>query len=360
MNHQYCIIMSGGIGSRFWPLSRHSHPKQFVDFFGTGRTLLQSTYDRFARFIPKDHIYIVTHESYKAKTMEQLPELDPKQILSEPKRRNTAPCIAYASFYIKQRDPEACIAVTASDHVVLNEEQFEHDLSAALRFVSQENYLITLGIKPTRAETGYGYIQMSDVTHGDFIKVKTFTEKPNAEMAQVFLDSGEFLWNSGMFVWNVATITAAFEKYMPEMAKLFDGKPGVYNTDKEKEFIEKVYTYCTAISIDYAIMEKADNVLVYPSGFGWADLGTWGSYYEISPKDSHENATPLHTRASFYDAKRNIVSLDNPQKIAVIQGIDDCIIAQKDNVLLVCKRSEEQRIKSFILDTGLSFGEEYT
>lgn len=351
--------MSGGIGSRFWPQSRKDHPKQFIDFFGTGKTLLQSTYDRFRQFIPQENIYIVTHKRYLEKTQEQLPDLNPLQILCEPNRRNTAPCIAYGAYYIRKQNPQASIVVAASDHLILNESLFCDSVSKALQFVANSDYLLTLGIRPSRPETGYGYIQTGQPHNSDLLKVKTFTEKPNAEMAQMFVDSGEFLWNSGMFVFNSNTITAAFEKYLPDIASLFGSNMVNYGTPQEEEFVRELYGYCPSISIDYGIMEKADNVLVQPVDFGWADLGTWGSLYELSEKEELGNATPNGTKALFYEAHRNLVCLDNPNQIAILQGINDCIVSQKENVLLICKKEEEQRIKSFVVDAGLAFGENY-
>lgn len=359
MENNYCIIMSGGIGSRFWPMSREDHPKQFLDFFGTGRSLLQATYDRFVRFIPAENIYIVTHQRYVEKTREQLPEMDPRQILAEPNRRNTAPCIAYVSYYIQKQNPQANIVVAASDHMIINEELFARSITHALQYASEHNCLLTLGIKPSRPETGYGYIQMGEKVTDEFIKVKTFTEKPDAEMAQVFIDSGEFLWNSGMFVWSVRSITEAFEKYLPDISKLFGARPDVYGTEEENEFIRLAYAFCPNISIDYGIMEKAGNVLVYPTSFGWADLGTWGSLYELYDHDPQMNAVTTETKALFYEASNNLVSIENPETLAVIQGIDDCIITQSKNVLLICKKDHEQRIKSFVMDVGLKYGEKY-
>lgn len=359
MSNNYCIIMSGGIGSRFWPLSREDNPKQFLDFFGTGRSLLQSTYDRFSRFIPSENIFIVTHQRYVEKTLEQLPEICPKHVLAEPNRRNTAPCIAYVSYYIQKLNPNANVVVAASDHMILNEELFAQSISNALQFVSSNNCLLTLGIKPSRPETGYGYIQVGEQITENFLKVKTFTEKPDAEMAQVFLDSGEFLWNSGMFVWNISTIVEAFEKYLPDVAKLLGARPDVYGTEEEAEFIRLAYSFCPNISIDYGIMEKASNVLVYPTSFGWADLGTWGSLYELCPHDNQANAVSGDTKALFYEASNNMLSIEHPNILAVVQGIDDCIITQSKNVLLICKKDHEQRIKSFVMDVGLKFGEDY-
>lgn len=354
----YCVIMGGGIGSRFWPFSRESHPKQFLDFFGTGRSLLQMTYDRFARFIPRENILVVTNELYVDKVREQLPEIEPDQILREPTRRNTAPCIAYASYHIYARNPKANIIVAPSDHLILHEDEFVRAASEALEFVADHEHLVTLGIRPSRPETGYGYIQMAEEKTGDFIRVKTFTEKPNAEMASIFLASGEFLWNSGMFVWNVESILAAFRKYLPEVTSSLENGLAHFNTPEERRFIDQAFPYCPSISIDFGVMEKADNVLVMPVDFGWADLGTWGSLYELAQKDDAGNAS-LKTRTLFYEAERNIVTTDNPQKLVVVQGINDCIVAESGNVLLICRAEEEQRIKHFVADAALKYDKEY-
>lgn len=260
MTDNYCVIMGGGIGSRFWPFSRETHPKQFLDMFGIGRSLLQLTFDRFAKIIPVENIYIVTNEIYAPLVKEQLPELKEKQILLEPSRRNTAPCIAYASYHIRACNPKANIVVAPSDHLILKEEQFVRDIKKALDFVSKNNALVTLGVKPSRPETAYGYIQSDEESIGEFNRVKTFTEKPNSELAQVFFESGEFFWNSGLFVWNVSSILDAFSRYLPDITARFDLGLDKFNTPEERAFINENFLYCQNISIDYGIMEKADNV----------------------------------------------------------------------------------------------------
>ena len=285
MKDNYCVIMGGGIGSRFWPFSRESYPKQFLDFFGSGRSLLQMTFDRFAKIIPTENIYIVTNESYADLIKEQLPELAEEQILLEPARRNTAPCIAYAAYHIKACNPEANIVVAPSDHLILKEDVFLRDVQKALDFVKRNRALVTLGIKPSRPETGYGYIQSSDTVVDDFTKVKTFTEKPNLELAKVFMESGEFFWNSGLFVWNVNTILEAFSKYLPDISSRFDLGKDKFNTPEEKAFIQENFPYCLNISIDYGIMEKAHNVYMLCVDFGWADLGSWGSLFDLANKE---------------------------------------------------------------------------
>lgn len=358
MKDNYCVIMGGGIGSRFWPFSRESYPKQFLDFFGTGRSLLQQTFDRFNKIIPTENIYIVSNEKYASLIRQQLPELGENQILMEPTRRNTAPCIAYAAYHIYACNPDANIVVAPSDHLILKEEQFCQDVSKALEFVKNNKALVTLGIKPSRPETGYGYIQSSDRMIDEFTKVKTFTEKPNLELAKVFYESGEFFWNSGLFVWNIATILDAFHKFLPDITTRFDLGKDKFNTEEEQAFIHENFPYCPNISIDYGVMEKADNVYMLCVDFGWADLGTWGSLYDLAQKEENGNA-PLKSNVLFYESSNNIVALEDPEKLAVIQGLDDYIVAESGNVLLICKKADEQRIKQYVADVQLKFGKEY-
>ena len=358
MENNYCVIMGGGIGTRFWPFSRETRPKQFLDFFGIGRSLLQMTFDRFSKIVPVDNIYIVTNQHYVDLVREQLPLLSEKQILLEPARRNTAPCIAYAAYHIKACNPEANIVVTPSDHLIMEETVFIEDIRKGLEFVKNNNALVTLGIVPSRPETSYGYIQSSERMIGDFTKVKTFTEKPDKELANVFLNSGEFFWNSGMFCWNVNTIIDAIRKYLPDIAARFDIQIDIFNTSEEKNFIEENFAYCPNISIDYGVMEKANNVYMLCVNFGWADLGTWGSIYDIAPKDESNN-TILKTQALLYEAENNIVALDNLNRIAVIQGLKDFIIAESGNVLMICKKTDEDRIKQFMADAFMKYGDEY-
>ena len=386
-NTNYCVIMAGGVGSRFWPFSRENKPKQFLDFFGTGRSLLQMTVDRFRPLIPIENMFIVTNVAYKKLIMEQIPDLKEVQILCEPARRNTAPCIAYATAHIRalclkragltaknqdwtRPEMQANIVVAASDHLILEEEKFRQTISKAFDFVSQNKAICTLGMNPTRPETGYGYIQFLNnptpalpTREGDknrteeIYPVKTFTEKPNLEMAKVFLESGDFLWNSGIFIWNLQTISEAFRYLLPEVADRFREGELLMGTEQEEDFIEQIFPKCPNISIDYGIMEKADNVFVIPSSFGWSDLGTWGSLYELSEKDEAQNVS-LHSDAVFYEATGNVVTLE-PGKLAVVQGVEDMIIAEQNNVLLVCKKAEEQRIKQFVADAQSKFGGKY-
>ncbi|MDR1937109.1 MAG: mannose-1-phosphate guanylyltransferase [Tannerellaceae bacterium] len=359
MKDNYCVIMGGGIGSRFWPFSRVSYPKQFLDFFGSGRSLLQMTFDRFAKIIPEENIYVVTNELYFSLVKEQLPDIQDNQVLLEPSRRNTAPCIAYAAYHIKACNPNANIVVAPSDHLILKEDVFLRDVQKGLEFVKENRALVTLGIKPSRPETGYGYIQSSDTKLGDFSKVKTFTEKPNQELAQVFYESGEFFWNSGLFLWNVDTILEAFAKYLPDISSRFDLGRGIFNTSAEKPFIREHFPYCLNISIDYGIMEKADNVYMMCVDFGWADLGTWGSLHDIAGKDEQNNAKLKKSNVILYESHGNIIAMDDPNRLVVIEGLENHIVAESGNVLLICKKDDEQRIKQFVADVQLKFGKEF-
>lgn len=358
MNNNYCVIMSGGIGSRFWPASRSSFPKQFLDFFGTGRSLLQQTYDRFVKLIPKENIYIVTNQTYKELTLHQLPDISEDQVLLEPQRRNTAPCIAYASNRIRAVNPKANIVVAPSDHLILKEQDFLECISKGLDFVGQHDVLLTLGIKPNRPETGYGYIQIDSQGVDNFSKIKTFTEKPNAELAQVFLESGEFLWNSGMFLWNVQTILSAFDELLPDIASRFNGGQDLFNTPQEADFINRIFPACPNISIDYGILEKSSNVYVLGADFGWSDLGTWGSLHELAEKDENKNAT-LKCDALFYESNNNLVSLPS-DKLAVLHKMNGYIVAESGNVLMICKKEDEQEIRQFVIDAQLKKGESYS
>jgi mannose-1-phosphate guanylyltransferase len=350
--------MGGGIGSRFWPFSRESFPKQFLDFFGAGKSLLQMTVERLTQIIPTENIHIVTNEKYASLVKEQLPMLEQRQILLEPTRRNTAPCIAYAAYHIRNLNPDANIVVAPSDHLILKESEFLTAIREGLDFVKTHDALLTLGIKPSRPETGYGYIQCSDIKEGNLTKVKTFTEKPNFELAKIFMDSGEFFWNSGIFLWNVNTIMNAVHKYLPEISSRFDLGLEKFNTLEEQGFIDEHYPYCPNISIDYGIMEKADNVYMKCVDFGWADLGTWSSLYDIATKDESKNAI-LKTRTLLYESENNIIALGDKTRLAVIQGLSNYIVAENGNVLLICKKEDEPRIKQYMADTQLKFGNEF-
>jgi len=352
MENNYCIIMAGGVGSRFWPFSRNDRPKQFLDFFGTGRSLLQLTFDRLRHVVPAENILIVSNIIYKDLILEQLPEIKADQILLEPNRRNTAPCIAYAVNRIKAMTDKANIIVAPSDHLILKENDFLDTLRFGLDFIENNDCLLTLGIKPSRPETGYGYIQI-DEGDTNLRRVKTFTEKPNAELAQIFYETGEFFWNSGIFLWNLQTIVKAFDELLPEVSSKFNAGKEFFNTDKEQGFIDQMYQSCPNISIDYGIMEKATDVYVLCSDFGWTDLGTWGSLYEMSPKDENQNVS-LKCKTAFYESEDNIVVLPS-EKLAVIQDLKGYIVAESDNVLLICKLEDEQRIRQFVNDMNITF-----
>ena len=347
--------MAGGVGSRFWPYSREEKPKQFLDFFGTGRSLLQMTVDRFRPIVPIENMVIVTNVAYKGIILEQIPDLQEEQILCEPARRNTAPCIAYATAWIESRvksqeSRDIRIVVAASDHLILEEEKFRQTIVKAFDFVGANKAICTLGMQPTRPETGYGYIQFEASRSRDIeiSKVKQFKEKPDLETAKKYLASGDYLWNSGIFIWSLETICEAIEKYMPEVAEIFREGEGIIGTKAEGVWIEENFPKCPNISVDYGIMEKAENVFVLPSSFGWSDLGTWGSLYELSEKDEKRNVS-LHSEAKFYEAEGNIVVLESGKK-AIVQGVNDMIIAEEKGALLICKRAEEQRIKNWVLD----------
>ena len=347
--------MSGGVGSRFWPYSRKNLPKQFLDFFGTGRSLLQQTFDRFNKLIPTENILIVTNELYANLVQKQLPQLNPQQILLEPSRRNTAPCIAWASYHIRALNPNANIVVAPSDHLILKEDEFLTAVENGLEFVAKADKLLTLGIKPNRPETGYGYIQIADKEADNVYKVKTFTEKPELELAKVFVASGEFYWNSGLFMWNVNSIIKALETHLPAVAKNL--KSDTYGTPQEMEFINENFPACTNVSIDFGVMEKADNVYVSLGDFGWSDLGTWGSLYDLSEKDEDGNVT-LKCHTKLYNSQDNIIVLPSG-KLAVVAGMKGYLIAESNNVLLICPKDEESAIRNYVNDAQVKFGDEF-
>jgi mannose-1-phosphate guanylyltransferase len=358
-NNNYCVIMAGGVGSRFWPLSRTSRPKQFLDILGTGRTLIQQTYDRFAKIIPEKNILIVSHEDYKDLIFEQLPGIHPNQVLLEPMRKNTAVCVAYANFKILKENPNANIVVAPSDHLILREEEFLDVLAKGLEFTQSTNALLTIGIKPSRPETGYGYIQINGELNktSSIKKVKTFTEKPNLEMAKIFYESGEFFWNSGIFIWSLNSILHAFDLYMPDLNTQFQDAINLLNTPQEIDFVRGFYPKCKSISIDYAVMEKAENVFVICADFGWSDLGTWGSLYTHLDKDDSKNAI-IGDNVFMYNSSNCAVNIPS-DRLAVIHGLDDYIVVDSDGVLLICKKEDEQRIKDFVNDVKIKKGESY-
>ena len=356
--HHYVAIMAGGIGSRFWPMSRTAYPKQFLDVLNTGKTLIQWTYERYTQFIPAENIYIVTSEEYVSIVEKQLPNLPKENILAEPSKKNTAPCIAYISFKLAQKDPQATFVVAPSDHLILEQENFQKIVEQSLDFVSNIKALATLGIKPTNPNTGYGYIQYEglEVSKGVY-KVKTFTEKPTVEIAASFLASGDFLWNAGIFAWKASTIIAAFEKYQPEMFELFDGEKANFNTASEKQSIQKIYPQCVNISIDIAIMEKADNVYVMPASFGWSDLGTWNSAYDAMEKDYFANAV-ASDNVIVIDATKCMINAPK-DKLVVVQGLDDFIVVDTKDVLLICSKEKEQSIKEYVAEVKRHKGDKY-
>lgn len=356
--HFYVAIMAGGIGSRFWPYSRTDFPKQFLDILNTGKTLLQWTYERFTQFIPEENIYIVTHHQYAGTVAKQLPGLPADNIVSEPSRKNTAPCVAYISHKIHKKDPKASIVCAPADHLIMDPTSFTSTCLNALLFAQKNNALLTLGIKPTRPDTGYGYIQYETEQVADNVyKVKTFTEKPNLELAKTFLKSGDFLWNAGIFVWNSKSILQAFAEHLPEMDELFVAEKEVLNTPKEKDVIERIYSQCTNLSIDYGIMEKAENVYVIPSNFGWSDLGTWASAYENLEKDYLGNAVQ-GKNVMVIDATKCMVKAPN-DKLVLLQGLDDMIVIDTTDVLLICKKQNEQQIKEYVAEVKRHKGDKY-
>ena len=350
-NNNYAIIMAGGIGSRFWPMSKVDRPKQFLDILGTGETLIQQTFNRLEKVCPKENIFIVTNINYKELCVQQLDNIVEDNILCEPAMRNTAPCIAYATFKIHEINQKANIIIAASDHIVLKENEFVKVAKNCLQIVAKNDILLTLGITPSRPDTGYGYIQFTEkfvATDKKVKKVKTFTEKPNQELALSFIDSGDFLWNSGMFISSAKSVVLAYRKHLRDMYDVFDEGKQFFNTEKEHEFISRVFPGCKNISIDYGIMEKADNVYVYPAEFGWSDLGTWGSLYEQLKLDPNSNAVQAKN-AMLYDSSNNIIKIrDN--RLAVIQGLDGYIIVENEDALLICRKEDEQKIKKFVAD----------
>lgn len=355
--NNYCVIMAGGVGSRFWPLSRTNKPKQFLDILGTGKSLIQQTYERFTKIIPRENILIVSHQDYKDLIFEQLPDIEPNNVLLEPMRKNTAVCIAYANFKILKQNPNANIIVAPSDHLIMREEEFLDVINKGLEFVTNTNALLTIGIKPSRPETGYGYIQVNGekCTGNSIRKVKTFTEKPNLEMAKLFYESGEFFWNSGIFIWSLNAIMHAFDLYMPDLNAQFQDAVELLNTPEEAGFIGALYPKSKSISIDYAVMEKADNVYVICADFGWSDLGTWGSLYTHIEHDEAHNAIS-GKNVFLYNTNNCIVNISD-DRLAVIHGLDDFIVVESEGILLICKKEDEQRIKDFVNDVKIKKGE---
>lgn len=349
--------MCGGIGSRFWPYSRSSRPKQFIDFLGTGRSLLQMSYDRVLSIVPRENVILMTNEQYADEIAAQLPDIDRSQILLEPARRNTAPCIAWAAWHIYARDPEASIMVAPSDHLITREQKFEESILAGFDFVEKHDALLTLGIKPTRPETGYGYIQVGPAVTDNIHKVKTFTEKPHLELAKVFLETGEFFWNSGIFLWRASQIIGEMRRHAADIAGAFDRGTEYFGTEREVEFINENFPGVPGISIDFAVMEKSQKVYVETVDFGWTDLGTWGSLYDISPKNRDANVTQ-NCNVMAYNSTGNIFAVSG-EKLVVVDGLSDFIIADAGDVLLVCPKDQEQRIKQMVNDVKAKYGEKY-
>lgn len=358
MNKNYFgVIMAGGIGSRFWPLSTSEYPKQFHDILGTGKTFLQQTYHRLKKVIPAEQIYVVTLEEYVAITKEQLPELSDEQIIAEPAGMNTAPCNLYAAKLIHEKNPKANIVVAPSDHVILDEKVFKQKLKLALKQSEKEEILVTLGIKPTRPDTGYGYIQFHADKKSEIKKVKTFTEKPGIEMAEVFVKSGDFLWNAGIFVWKAQTILESFQKHLPEMYESFQKIKHPLNTDKGKKELKAIYSTVQMISIDNGILEKADNVFVIPSSFGWSDLGTWKSLYENQEKGSGNNLK----RGKYilaYNTNNSLI-YTTQEKAVIVDGLENYIVVDTPKALLICPMDKDQAIKTFVSDLKLNKGEKF-
>ncbi len=354
-NNTFCVIMAGGIGTRFWPMSRKHMPKQFLDILGIGKSFIRSTFERFLPIVPAENFLVVTNGAYKELVLEHIPELNENQVLCEPIGRNTAPCIAYAAYTLKKKNPNARMIVTPADHLIVNETEFYGIINECMEYAERNDALMTVGIRPSRPETGYGYIQKSN---NDLIsRVKCFTEKPHLELAQTFVECGEFFWNSGIFVWTVESIVKAFEKHLPEHHALFAAITDDLGTERELKAIEQVFSECKSISVDYGIMEKADNVYVRCGDFGWSDVGTWGSVYQHSRKDRYAN-TKSHERCYTYNTRSSIISIPD-DKIAVINGLRDYIVVDTDDVLMICPRSEEQNIKKYIDDIKFDIGEKH-
>ena len=358
-NNRYCIIMAGGVGSRFWPISRRSTPKQFLDILGTGKSFIRHTYERFARIIPPENFLVVTNNSYKEQVLRHIPEIGEHQVLGEPVGRNTAPCIAYAAWRLKTVNPDATMIVTPADHLILNEDEFRRAIVEAAEFAENRRAMMTIGIRPNRPDTGYGYIQVDNRSETDgspIFKVKTFTEKPNLELARTFVESGEFFWNSGIFIWKTETILENFSAFLPDLQQTFGSIGAYYNTPQEQQHIERIYPECRNVSIDFGVMEKARNVYVRCSDFGWSDIGTWGSLYQHSAKDPEGNVESAP--CLFYDTKGCIVK-NKEGKLTVIEGLEEYIVVDTDDVLMICPKSNEQNIKKFIDDVKYKIGDKF-
>lgn len=353
MKDNFLVIMAGGIGTRFWPISRSHFPKQFHDVLGVGKTMLQQTAERFEGIIPHENIYVVTSSEFSEIVKEQLPFLKDYQILCEPQRRNTAPCIAYAAYKISKINSKAKLVVVPSDHVILKTEEYKKKIKTALQ-AAKEQVLVTLGIMPTRPDTGYGYIQFQPNESSEVYNVKTFTEKPNLELAEAFLDSGDYVWNAGMFIFSVKTFKKELEKHQSRLAEQFEEGMSLYYSESETEFIRKVYAVCKNISVDVGIMEKSRDVKVVLADIGWSDLGTWKSLYEVQEKDEHQNV--VDANALVYQSKNTIIK-STSDKLIVVNGLDNFIVVENDNVIMICPKDNEQDVKQFVEDATAMGGE---
>lgn len=352
----YAVIMAGGIGSRFWPISTHKLPKQFHDILGTGNSLIQQTYNRFENLIPSENILIATNKKYKKLVKKQLKTIASNQVLLEPAMQNTAPCILYSAFKIYNKNPDGIMIVAPSDHYIKNEKEFISNVKTSFDFCSKNDFLLTLGIEPTSPNTGYGYIKFNK-SNSPIKEVLNFTEKPNLKTAEKFINSGEYLWNAGIFIWSVKSILKAFETYLPEMFELFSKGYDEYNTTSENSFIEENYAKSEIISIDFGIMEKATNVCVLPTNFGWNDLGTWASLQNQLKADENQNTT-LGGEVIFRDANGNMVKTQSDKKV-VIQGLNNFIVVEKNDVLLICPKDKEQEIKEITAEVKSKFGDKF-
>ena len=352
-SNRYCVIMAGGIGSRFWPASRRHLPKQFLDILGTGTSFIRHTFERFAPLIPAEHFLVVTNAAYRQLVLEQLPELQPEQVLCEPVGRNTAPCIAYAAFRLGALQPESTMVVAPSDHFIFDEEEFRRNISSCMEFAETRDTLVTIGIRPSRPDTGYGYIQTAAA--GEIAPVASFREKPDLKTAMSYLAAGNYLWNAGIFIWSTRSILAALERHLPELYGLFAERAAAFASPDERQAVEEIYARCSSISIDYGVLERADNVFVRGSGFGWNDVGTWGSLYELSAKDDDGNVTPPFSK--LYDTSGCLVKTASAEKVVVVDSLHDYIVVDTPDALLLCPRSREQHIKQVLeeltpLDNG--------
>ena len=361
-NNHYCIIMAGGIGSRYWPVSRNAKPKQFLDLLGMGKSFLQMTWERFTKLIPEQNILIVTSQQYRDLVKEQLPWISDNQLLLEPFRKNTAPCIAYATYKLMEKDPNASVVVAPSDHLILNDSEFLHTIEAAFELADREEVLITLGIKPTRPETNFGYVQAhkakSTQVKGHVVyEVKTFTEKPDIELAKVFVNSGEFYWNSGLFIWSLKTIDQEMSRLIPDIADLFKKGKGIYHTAREQKLIAEIYGACKSLSIDYGVMEKSAHVRMFAANFDWSDLGTWESYYIQKEKDKKGNVVDAPVNF-LEDVENTVVISEDKNKLIAIKGLKDFLVINTPDALMICPRNEKI-VKQLITDISLSKEERF-